>query len=530
MTERDTGQGAGRSGMGLGGGLVTGALTGAAVVAAVAAALGLVSPRPASPPPDAAPDPAPLAAAPPAPQPAPAARPVPAPTDAPAFDLVRVAPASGLVTVAGTAPPDADVVVLVDGHAVHELRAGADGRFAALFTIPPSAVPRAVTLEAQGTDGVRIPSDQTLLIGPVPGAAPDPAPDDTPDPGRGAPPAAETAHAPPAAVAGPADAAANPAPGVRPAAVAEPLSEPLPEPLPEPMSELARRVAPAPEPAAAADGGAAGPEPAAAATPAPSPDQAPDPGRAAVVEPAPGALARPVAEPSPAAPVPGAEPMAVPAPGLVGTAEDLPTPTLGAVAPPMLLVEGTAARPLPVPPRPGQAEGPANVLVEAISYGADGDVQLAGRATTPDSAVRVYLDNALRETLPVDASGAWAGAIPRITAGDYTLRVDEIDAAGAVVSRFETPFRREDAARVSALGPAPARGARARVITVQPGSTLWGISRDAYGAGTLYVQLFEANRALIRDPDLIFPGQVFELPDLPAGSGSGAAVPAPPRP
>jgi len=48
---------------------------------------------------------------------------------------------------------------------------------------------------------------------------------------------------------------------------------------------------------------------------------------------------------------------------------------------------------------------------------------------------------------------------------------------------------------------------------VQPGSTLWAISREHYGEGVLYVRVFEANRERIRDPDLIYPGQVFALPD-----------------
>ena len=52
-----------------------------------------------------------------------------------------------------------------------------------------------------------------------------------------------------------------------------------------------------------------------------------------------------------------------------------------------------------------------------------------------------------------------------------------------------------------------------RAVTVQPGNTLWAIARDAYGDGILYVRVFEANRGLIRDPDLIYPGQIFTVPE-----------------
>ena len=49
-------------------------------------------------------------------------------------------------------------------------------------------------------------------------------------------------------------------------------------------------------------------------------------------------------------------------------------------------------------------------------------------------------------------------------------------------------------------------------VTVQTGDTLWAIARERYGEGVLYVKVFDANRSSIRDPDLIYPGQVFDLP------------------
>ena len=66
----------------------------------------------------------------------------------------------------------------------------------------------------------------------------------------------------------------------------------------------------------------------------------------------------------------------------------------------------------------------------------------------------------------------------------------------------------------SAFEAAPGTGApRVSLITVQPGHTLWHISRERYGAGERYVIIYRANRGQIRDPDLIYPGQVFTLPE-----------------
>ncbi|MFN3577786.1 MAG: LysM peptidoglycan-binding domain-containing protein, partial [Tabrizicola sp.] len=62
-------------------------------------------------------------------------------------------------------------------------------------------------------------------------------------------------------------------------------------------------------------------------------------------------------------------------------------------------------------------------------------------------------------------------------------------------------------ADTAAAAPAPV------TVTVQPGFTLWGIAQERYGNGVLYVQVFEANRDKIKDPDLIYPGQVFSVPE-----------------
>ena len=176
-------------------------------------------------------------------------------------------------------------------------------------------------------------------------------------------------------------------------------------------------------------------------------------------------------------------------------------------------------RVVPAAPGPGHRSLPDNVVLDAIGYSAAGEVLVAGRSSAgaggTGGTVRLYLDNRLRATVPVDSDGAWAGALPEVDTGIYSLRVDELASDGAVVSRFETPFRREDAATLSAASAAAGgSGAGTGMVTVQPGATLWGISRAAYGQGILYVELFAANRDRIRDPDLIYPGQVFRLPDL----------------
>jgi nucleoid-associated protein YgaU len=57
------------------------------------------------------------------------------------------------------------------------------------------------------------------------------------------------------------------------------------------------------------------------------------------------------------------------------------------------------------------------------------------------------------------------------------------------------------------------KAARDKNLVVQPGNSLWRIARNSYGAGRRYAIIYSANRDRIGDPDLIYPGQIFMLPE-----------------
>ncbi|GLQ34729.1 peptidoglycan-binding protein LysM [Amylibacter marinus] len=141
----------------------------------------------------------------------------------------------------------------------------------------------------------------------------------------------------------------------------------------------------------------------------------------------------------------------------------------------------------------------ADLSLDTINYSDAGHVILAGRGAS-DQSVRVYVDNHPVSLGAID-DGRWSFEIPNIDEGIYTLRVDSIDETGAVVERVESPFQRVD---VAALEGA---------VTIQPGFTLWHLAEQKYGSGARFVQIYEANKDIIKDPDMIFPGQVFDLPE-----------------
>ncbi|MGB0960267.1 MAG: peptidoglycan-binding protein LysM [Halocynthiibacter sp.] len=49
--------------------------------------------------------------------------------------------------------------------------------------------------------------------------------------------------------------------------------------------------------------------------------------------------------------------------------------------------------------------------------------------------------------------------------------------------------------------------------TVEKGDTLWAVSEKALGNGARYMEIFEHNKPMLKDPDLIYPGQVLRIPE-----------------
>lgn len=58
--------------------------------------------------------------------------------------------------------------------------------------------------------------------------------------------------------------------------------------------------------------------------------------------------------------------------------------------------------------------------------------------------------------------------------------------------------------------PAP----EARYHTVEKGDSLSKIAKAMYGDAMKYPVIFEANKPMLKDADLIYPGQVLRIPEL----------------
>ena len=201
-----------------------------------------------------------------------------------------------------------------------------------------------------------------------------------------------------------------------------------------------------------------------------------------------------------------------------------------------------------------------------------GEAVIAGRAV-PGATVDLLRNGEPLGGAVADPSGQFVMILPRLPPGNYELTLsarspdgtlatskqgmlvalDEVgSSSGAAPSRADAPSNVADTATTKGLSRDPAQ---ARLLSQPPlqaakretkisqpphelaavsrsdgasaspggapmtstrvvsrGDSLWRISRVTYGVGQRYVAVYRANRDQIRNPNLIYPGQIIVLP------------------
>ncbi|KPQ12711.1 MAG: putative protein containing LysM domain [Saliniramus fredricksonii] len=161
-----------------------------------------------------------------------------------------------------------------------------------------------------------------------------------------------------------------------------------------------------------------------------------------------------------------------------------------------------AAQPEPQPAPAAEARAPTPPAVQA------GEAEQAGSPSTAPEATEAEIaeaqDSAAREPQRQAES---ADALP----GTATEAESPPEAPATVAERPEATVVVPELSTAS----------------VERGDSLWRISRQVYGRGIRYTEIFEANQDQIRNPDLIYPGQVFVLPPDAEAAQDGPEAQAP---
>ena len=212
-----------------------------------------------------------------------------------------------------------------------------------------------------------------------------------------------------------------------------------------------------------------------------------------------------------------------------------------------------AAPPLAVSPRSPEADEFVPVF-DIARIERTGDAVIAGSAA-PGATVELLRSGEPYDRAVADDSGQFVMVPPRLPPGDYDLtlrsrqpggkqaiskqsvavalgdfkpsfgadrsRAEEAvapnrsavtQAAGRQEIALSQPPRATAAALSEGDSPSAVVVPKTASTVVSRGDSLWRISRAAYGAGLRYATIYKANRDQIRNPNRIYPGQIFTLP------------------
>jgi len=150
------------------------------------------------------------------------------------------------------------------------------------------------------------------------------------------------------------------------------------------------------------------------------------------------------------------------------------------------------------------AEVGESLSLETVDYGGSGASVFSGRSL-PRVDVRLYLNDRFIGTVRADDNGRWNVPLGKnqLIDGKHIVRLDQVIGDGQVQLRVEQPFETGQP-----IDTAQASGG----VFVRPGNSLWQIARQLYGSGVRYTLIFRENSEQIKDPDMIYPGQIFKLP------------------
>ena len=139
----------------------------------------------------------------------------------------------------------------------------------------------------------------------------------------------------------------------------------------------------------------------------------------------------------------------------------------------------------------------------SLAWGAGGELVVTG-VSRGGSSVAAAAAGAPFGTAGVRADGGWQ--ISGRVSMDRPSRVMRFllrDGAGKTVASYELPVATRDLSQ--GLDGS-------RMVIVQRGDALWRIAFQSYGEGVKYVDIVRRNAAAINDPDLIYPNQIFAIP------------------
>jgi len=157
------------------------------------------------------------------------------------------------------------------------------------------------------------------------------------------------------------------------------------------------------------------------------------------------------------------------------------------------------------------------LTVGTVDYDKVGRLTVQGKAP-PGADVSVDVDGKAVGSAKADGAGNWRlNTAPGAATGGARIGATANLADGGKLATGSVAGRTPSAPLLRVSLPFAPMGLvkefpRGRLVVVQPGNSLWRIARRTYGDGVRYSIIYAANAGQIRNPDLIYPGQIFHAP------------------
>ncbi len=142
-----------------------------------------------------------------------------------------------------------------------------------------------------------------------------------------------------------------------------------------------------------------------------------------------------------------------------------------------------------------------DLSLDIVEYSPKGNLMLSGRAKL-NYEISLFLDDKYIGNIKPNEKGIWTFISNDVYKYEQAnLRLEIYNQNKILEKSFVTNIFNEN---LLYLGE--------KSLVVQPGNSLWRISRKTWGGGMLYTEIYKRNIKIINNPDLIYPGQVLTIP------------------
>ena len=140
--------------------------------------------------------------------------------------------------------------------------------------------------------------------------------------------------------------------------------------------------------------------------------------------------------------------------------------------------------------------------LDLVEFHSDKKIKLSGR-TIPNTKVDIIISDSVKTNSVSDKLGNWSLELSNLRFSDYKIELTtniENQSIKLKTHIFQNKIQPEIFVE--------------RKIVVQNGNSLWRIARKTLGGGIFYSEIYKNNLKIIKNPNLIYPGQVFNLPKI----------------